>query len=108
MRIGVHDAASHSIVDLAATTRLPKSMTAFIALGENGLKRAREAAKSGGGRLVFDAVKLHAPIPRPARNVLCVGKNYYDHAHEFHASGFDASAGKDAVPQLPIMFTKWP
>ena len=108
MRIGVHDAASHSIVDLAATTRLPKSMTAFIALGENGLKRARAAAKSGGGRLEFDAVKLHAPIPRPARNVLCVGKNYYDHAHEFHASGFDASAGKDAVPQLPIMFSKWP
>ena len=108
MRIGVHDAATNSIVDLAATTRLPKSMTAFIALGDNGLKRARAAAKSGSGRLPFDAVKLHAPIPRPARNVLCVGKNYYDHAQEFHASGFDASAGKDAVPQLPIMFTKWP
>ena len=38
-RIGVHDAESATIVDLAATTRLPKDMTAFIALGRNGLKR---------------------------------------------------------------------
>lgn len=108
MRIGVHDSASATIVDLAAVSRLPKDMTSFIALGKNGLKRARAAVKSGEGRLAFDSVKLHAPIPRPAKNVLCVGKNYYDHAKEFHNSGFDASAGKDAIPELPIIFTKWP
>ena len=108
VRIGVHDSASNTIVDLAATTRLPKDMTNFIALGRNGLKRARAAVKSGEGRVPFASVKLHAPIPRPARNVLCVGKNYYDHAKEFHNSGFDASAGKDAIPELLIMFTKWP
>ena len=108
MRIGVHDKDSNTIVDLAATTRLPKDMTAFIALGKNGLKRARAAVKSGEGRVPFASVKLHAPIPRPAKNILCVGKNYHDHAREFHASGFDASAGKDAIPELPILFTKWP
>ena len=107
-RIGVHDAESNTIVDLAAATRLPKDMTAFIALGRNGLKRARAAVKSGEGRLPFGSVKLLAPIPRPAKNVLCVGKNYYDHAHEFHNSGVDASAGKNAIPELPIPFTKWP
>ena len=108
VRIGVHDLDSNSIVDLSATTRLPKDMTAFIALGKNGLKRARTAVKSGEGRLPFASVKLLAPIPRPAKNVLCVGKNYYDHAHEFHNSGVDASAGKNAIPELPIPFTKWP
>ena len=108
MRIGVHDKDSNTIVDLAATTRLPKDMTAFIALGKNGLKRARAAVKSGEGRVPFASVKLHAPIPRPAKNILCVGKNYHDHAREFHASGYDASAGKDAIPELPILFTKWP
>ena len=108
MRIGVHDAASGTIVDLAAVSRLPREMTGFIALGKNGLKRARAAVKSGEGRRAFGSVRLHAPIPRPAKNVLCVGKNYYDHAKEFHNSGFDASAGKDAIPELPIMFTKWP
>lgn len=107
-RVGVHDAASNTVVDLAAITRLPKDMNAFIALGRNGLKRARAAVRSGEGRLPFAAVRLLAPIPRPAKNVLCVGKNYYDHAHEFHNSGVDASAGKNAIPELPIPFTKWP
>ncbi|HEV7489237.1 MAG TPA: fumarylacetoacetate hydrolase family protein [Rhodanobacteraceae bacterium] len=108
MRIGVHDVESDTIVDLAAVSRLPKDMTGFIALGRNGLKRARAALRSGEGRLPFASVRLHAPIPRPAKNILCVGKNYYDHAKEFHNSGFDASAGKDAIPELPILFTKWP
>lgn len=107
-RIGVHDVESNTIVDLSASTRLPKDMNAFIALGKNGLKRARTAVKSGEGRIPMAAVKLLAPIPRPAKNVLCVGKNYYDHAHEFHNSGVDASAGKNAIPELPIPFTKWP
>lgn len=107
-RIGVHDAASNTIVDLSAGSRLPHDMTAFVALGKNGLQRARRAVKSGEGRLPRDSVKLHAPFPRPAKNILCVGKNYHDHAREFHASGFDASGGKDAIPELPIMFTKWP
>ena len=108
MRIGVHDPESNSIVDLAAGSRLPRDMTQFVALGKNGVQRARRAVKSGEGRVAFDAVKIHAPFPRPARNILCVGKNYHDHAREFHSSGFDASAGADAIPEVPIMFTKWP
>jgi 2-keto-4-pentenoate hydratase/2-oxohepta-3-ene-1,7-dioic acid hydratase in catechol pathway len=108
VRIGVHDAESGAIVDLAASTRLPREMTAFVALGRKGLQRARRAVRSGEGRIPLADVKLHAPFPRPARNILCVGKNYYDHAREFHNSGFDASAGKDAIPEVPIMFTKWP
>jgi len=72
------------------------------------MQRARRAVKSAESRIAFDSVKIHAPFPRPAKNILCVGKNYHDHAREFHQSGFDASAGSDAVPELPIMFTKWP
>ena len=106
-RVGVHDPASNSIVDLSAGTRLPQDMNAFIALGKNGLSRARRALKSGEARIPFDSVKLHAPIPRPAKNILCVGKNYHDHAQEFHASGVDAT-GKETVPEVPIIFTKWP
>jgi 2-keto-4-pentenoate hydratase/2-oxohepta-3-ene-1,7-dioic acid hydratase in catechol pathway len=53
-------------------------------------------------------VVLRAPVPRPRRNVFCVGKNYYDHAHEFAASGFDSSAAKGAVPAAPIVFSKVP
>ena len=60
----------------------------------------------GGETVPLGAVKLIAPIPRPPRNVFCVGKNYHEHAKEFHDSGFDASAGASAVPDLPIIFTK--
>jgi len=54
-------------------------------------------------------VQLTAPIPRPRRNIFCVGKNYYAHAKEFASSGFDSSAvaGGD-VPSVPIIFTKVP
>jgi 2-keto-4-pentenoate hydratase/2-oxohepta-3-ene-1,7-dioic acid hydratase in catechol pathway len=108
MRVGVHDAGSNTIVDITKASRLPKDMTAFVALGKNGLQRARRAVKSGENRIPCDSVKIHAPFPRPAKNILCVGKNYHDHAKEFHNSGFDASAGANAIPELPIIFTKWP
>ncbi len=54
-------------------------------------------------------VHLTAPLPRPRRNIFCIGKNYYAHAKEFASSGFDSSAkaGGD-VPSVPIIFSKVP
>jgi 2-keto-4-pentenoate hydratase/2-oxohepta-3-ene-1,7-dioic acid hydratase in catechol pathway len=54
-------------------------------------------------------VQLLAPIPRPRRNIFCVGKNYHAHAKEFAGSGFDSSAksGGD-IPAAPIIFSKVP
>lgn len=54
----------------------------------------------------LSSVELLAPIPRPARNVFCVGKNYHEHSAEFASSGYDATGGGTAVPELPIFFTK--
>jgi 2-keto-4-pentenoate hydratase/2-oxohepta-3-ene-1,7-dioic acid hydratase in catechol pathway len=51
---------------------------------------------------------LEAPIPRPRRNIYCVGKNYHDHAKEFSASGFDSSAAAGEIPKHPIIFSKVP
>jgi len=53
-------------------------------------------------------VTLLAPVPRPRRNIFCVGKNYREHAHEFASSGFDSSAKDGAVPANPIIFSKVP
>lgn len=66
--------------------------------------------KPSGAGLPLAAVKIEAPIPRPARNVMCVGKNYHEHAREFTKSGFDSSASSvaDAIPTAPIIFTKVP
>ena len=58
--------------------------------------------------LQLDDVSLLAPVPRPQRNVFCVGKNYHEHAQEFATSGFDSSAAKGAVPEVPIIFSKVP
>ncbi|BCG74870.1 hypothetical protein MesoLj113a_60280 [Mesorhizobium sp. 113-1-2] len=53
-------------------------------------------------------VEIEAPIPQPRRNIFCVGKNYYEHAHEFARSGFDSSAGAGPIPKHPIIFSKVP
>ena len=53
------------------------------------------------------SVRLLAPVPRPRRNVFCVGKNYREHALEFAGSGFDSSSA-EATPQVPILFSKVP
>ena len=59
--------------------------------------------------LKLSEVQLLAPLPRPRRNIFCVGKNYHAHAREFAGSGFDSSAksGGD-IPSDPIIFTKVP
>ena len=58
----------------------------------------------------ISAVRLLAPIPRPRRNIFCVGKNYFEHAKEFGTSGYDSSTSKpgDEIPKDPIIFTKPP
>jgi len=111
IRIGALDSATGEIVDFAvADPNLPAQINGLIALGRGGLDRARAAFDGAGNEARYDAVgvRLLAPIPEPRRNVLAVGRNYYEHAQEFHASGFDATAGNDAVPEFPIIFTKPP
>ncbi|GME26154.1 putative protein yisK [Neofusicoccum parvum] len=49
------------------------------------------------------AVKILPPIS--GRDVLAVGKNYFEHAKEFNRSGFDSSDKVD-VPTHPVIFTK--
>lgn len=108
-RIGVLDRANNKVVDLAvAAPGLPRDMLDFIRAGDDAIAKAKAAASSGMGVLALDKVRIEAPVPRPAKNIMCVGKNYHEHAKEFHNSGFDASAGANAVPELPIIFTKAP
>ena len=48
------------------------------------------------------SVKLLAPIPRPARNIFCVGRNYFETISEM-----DKASGKEVgIPKLPSFFTK--
>lgn len=73
-----------------------------------GLIASLHARSNAAPHHALEDIRLCAPIPKPTKNIFCVGKNYYEHAHEFHKSGFDASAGKDAIPEYPIIFSKPP
>jgi 2-keto-4-pentenoate hydratase/2-oxohepta-3-ene-1,7-dioic acid hydratase in catechol pathway len=105
-RLGILDRARDEVVDLSrVASGLPPDMLAFIALGESGLAEARRALASGAGRLPLVQVRLMAPIPKPARNLFCVGKNYREHAKELQTAGLKGG-GAEAIPELPIFFTK--
>jgi len=50
----------------------------------------------------LSAVRLLAPIPRPRKNILCLGLNYADHAAES-----SAARGRElAAPEHLVVFTK--
>ncbi|MDA0276220.1 MAG: DUF2437 domain-containing protein, partial [Proteobacteria bacterium] len=61
----------NSIAPLAAP-----DMLAVIAAGRKAIKVPTK------GLVPLSAVKLLAPIPRPRKNVFCVGWNYLDHFQE--------------------------
>jgi len=68
--------------------------------------------RDAGSPLRLGDVRLEAPIPRPRRNIFCIGKNYRAHAEEVARSGkgsvAPADKDKDPVPVAPIVFTKVP
>jgi 2-keto-4-pentenoate hydratase/2-oxohepta-3-ene-1,7-dioic acid hydratase in catechol pathway len=92
------------LVDKAGEKVTPISVSDINALFRG------ERYQTEGQPIALSAVKLKAPIPLPMRNIMCVGKNYREHAREFTASGFDSSAASaaDAIPTAPIIFTKMP
>ena len=69
---------------------------------------SQEDVEPTGEVFALEDTVIKAPIPRPARNIFCVGKNYADHAVEFTDSGFDSSKQENAVPSAPIVFSKVP
>jgi 2-keto-4-pentenoate hydratase/2-oxohepta-3-ene-1,7-dioic acid hydratase in catechol pathway len=101
----------HHIVDLgsaeAARLQIPgESLAAVIAGGTpiQAAVRALLAAAPRGTLLAIDEVELLAPIPRPAKNVFCVGRNYVDHVKEGVSAGIPGAG----LPQVPQFFSKPP
>ena len=109
-RIGALSEAQVSVTPLSELDpSLPDTMLGVVRGGIQALARARNAlAQCGAVGLPLEDIKLLAPIPRPGRNILCVGRNYRAHAAEFQRSGVDATATRAEVPEFPIIFTKAP
>lgn len=88
---------------------LPEDINELIAMGDAGLEAAAaKVAQGASGSIPLAQAKLLAPVPRPRRNIICVGKNYRDHALEFAGSGYDSTAAQNEIPDHPIVFTKAP
>jgi 2-keto-4-pentenoate hydratase/2-oxohepta-3-ene-1,7-dioic acid hydratase in catechol pathway len=63
-----------------------------------------ELSKGSGTRHGSSGIRWHAPIPRVAKNIFCLGLNYASHAQESaKARGRDPK-----IPDTPVFFTKAP
>ena len=101
-----------SIVDLKKAAQLSgeapdpifESMLTFIASGDEGLLRAQNAMDRTASlaHIPLRSVELLAPIPRPTKNVFCLGRNYAEHA----AESLRAIGQEVRLPAYPNVFTK--
>jgi 2-keto-4-pentenoate hydratase/2-oxohepta-3-ene-1,7-dioic acid hydratase in catechol pathway len=85
---------------------IPVQVASMVGLIER-YDELRSALANLSGGVDLDQVRFAAPIPNPRRNIICVGKNYRDHAREFAQSGYEAGAVKGAeIDPFPAVFTK--
>jgi 2-keto-4-pentenoate hydratase/2-oxohepta-3-ene-1,7-dioic acid hydratase in catechol pathway len=102
------------IIDVAALTGFAHTTTmrGLIDQGQEGLARLRQALAATSDAMIQQQGAIHAlteayllaPIPRPRKNIFCLGRNYVEHALESTI----ARGGKGEVPEDPIFFTKAP
>ena len=76
------------------------SLLAVIQSGPAGMEKLRTAAAPS--TVALADVKLHAPIPRPIKNVFCVGWNYLEHFEE----GAKKLQENRELPKHPVFFSK--
>ena len=92
---------SDGVVDLSA---LAPTMLDLIAGGPELLDRARELVAQAEQATPLEAVTLLAPIPRPRKNIICLGMNYAAHAIE----SLRAKGLPEKLPEYPVFFSKAP
>ena len=84
------------------------SMLALIKSGNAGYAQlqavAARAIAGGGAFLTLAQAQFLSPIPRPDRNIYCVGWNYLDHFEEGKKARQDTVVEK--LPDHPVFFTK--
>ncbi len=108
-RVGVVlDATGASLLDLQAASGGAAPYASMLSLIDawpavQAQVAAWEAAPPAGS--VVTGARLLAPIPKPSKNVFCVGRNYQAHINE----GLKARGAPPAPPPaLPEFFTKPP
>jgi len=92
---------------LAGTATIPDSLLDIIFAGNElmaVIQQVTEKALLDQSILIAASdVTLLAPIPRPAKNIFCIGKNYQEHAFEF-----EKTRDESVLPKYPVVFSKPP
>ncbi len=104
------DGGALRLEDAARSAGLPTAKFASVqTIVEGGAdtlaalrKLVASAANTPAAIVPANAVKLAAPLPRPAKNVFCVGRNYAEHI----AEGERAQKIKVGITEHPVFFTK--
>ena len=89
------------IVDLSA---IAPDMLSLIDGGAAALAQARALIDSAPSTIPLGNVRLLAPIPRPRKNIICLGMNYAAHAIE----SLRAKGLPEKLPEHPVFFSKSP
>lgn len=101
--IGIVDGGDFII--LPQNSDWPVALLALIEAGPDTLARLVTALpnlRRTATRVPVAHAQLRAPIPRPRKNIICLGLNYRDHAEESaRAKGLPV-----AIPEHPVVFTK--
>lgn len=87
---------------------LPELAADMLTLIEHGPRVLEFAAQlieeSAGLAQPLAETRLLAPIPRPRKNIVCLGMNYAEHARE----SLRAKGLPEQLPEHPVFFTKAP
>ncbi len=101
----------HALVSGKTSGPLPRTLSELIQQGRDTWERVAQLvnqalAGAPPPALVHRAadVHWHAPIPRPNKNVICLGLNYLSHAKE----SARARGREMKIPEAPVFFTKSP
>ncbi len=76
----------------------------MLELIRGGSEQISSGSATSQDNVALSEVELLAPIPRPLKNIICLGLNYADHARE----SFAARGREVVLPEHPVVFTKSP
>ena len=98
--VDIESAAMQAGIKLAFD---PTDMVSLIESGNAGLNQVKKLLDlHRDGKPEPVAVITHAPIPRPRKNIFCVGWNYLEHFQE----GERIRQSGQELPAKPVFFTK--
>ena len=97
-------------VDLVGGATDEDDVLDLLLSGEELWADLRKAARGAKNGIPLRSAKLLAPIPRPPRNVFCVGWNYSEHFEEGKQARGQSGPqlAPQEIPQFPALFTKNP